>query len=187
MFLFVFWLLIHGGVNVETRKYYNFVCQNSPSRGTTVGLSGDLGDVMVGPTPSSSELVDGDGLLPRVKLLLLLLLLKMPPFPCRNIMCCWAARWLNCFSCEATVEAVFVLNLDMVKSRGCSGSWPWGATRTWCEGGCCSSIGISSCWRWWRFQKPCVKSMVLLFRLFASRLGVGTGFDSTHLRTDSLP
>lgn len=90
------------------------------------GLGGkDLGDSVGGPTPSSSELLDG--LLPRVKLLLLLRL-KYTPL---SIICCWAAKLLNCLSCEATVVAAFVLNLDMVKSSG----WSPVSWRMTCEGG----------------------------------------------------
>lgn len=88
---------------------------SSPLSGPGLGNE-DLGDEAGGPTPSSSELLDG--LLPRVKLLLLLDLLKYMPLLWRNIICCCAVKLLSCLSWEATVVADFVLNFDMVKSSG---------------------------------------------------------------------
>lgn len=138
---------------------------NLPSPLSGSGLAGgDLGESTGGgPTPSSSELLDG--LLPRVKLLLLLLLLKYSPLFCNSIMCCWAAKLLKCFNCEATVEFVFVLNLDIVKSNGWSAvSCADNNVVTW-VGGWWSNIGISSFLI--RFQQNAdgEKSIVLLFKL----------------------
>lgn len=84
------------------------------------------------------------------------------------------------------MEPVFVLNFDMVKSKGWSVSWD---ERRTCEGGGCSNIGISS-----RFQKFCdIKSIVLLLMLFFLMVSmllfvgvVGEGVVCTHLLTDSL-
>lgn len=108
-------------------RYARGCASHLPSLLMGAGLGGrDLGDSAGGgPTPSSSELLDG--LLPRANPLLFLL--KYTPLFWSNIMCCCAAR-LYCLSCEATVVAAFVLNLDMVKSRGWSVS-----CRMTCEGG----------------------------------------------------
>lgn len=104
--------------------------------------------------------------------------------------CCWAWKLLNCFNCDATELFVFVLNLDMVKSRGWSSC---GGSST-CEG-CCSSIGIFS----GRFcQMLCdVKSMLLLLLIVFNLAFVwlstllfwvtgGRGFALIHPLTNSF-